>query len=81
MAKRRRKKTVEPKQKHSVDLSFKAWDIAKAGAALKFKVHDRAGLPVAIEVGQGTSGWKLARSRKPFTRMSWSPLGPGVRPA
>jgi hypothetical protein len=67
-----RKPRRSTRPKHSVDIEFKAWDIAKAGAALRFKVHDRDGLLVTIEVGQGTFGWKGARSKKPFRRISWS---------
>jgi hypothetical protein len=52
----------------------KAWDIAKAGAAIKLKVRDRDGLLGTIEIGQGTFGWKSARRKKGFKRVSWRRL-------
>jgi hypothetical protein len=72
MAKRlRRTKKVEPR--YAVNVSMKAWDIAKAGAAVKLMVSDRDGLLGTIEIGQGTFGWKSARAWK-FKRISWAQL-------
>jgi hypothetical protein len=70
MAKAHRK--LEPR--YAVDISVKAWDIAKAGAAIKLKVRDRDGLLGTIEIGQGTFGWKSARRKKGFKRVSWRRL-------
>jgi hypothetical protein len=53
---------------------LKAWDIAKAGAAVTFKAKDRKGLLGTIEVGQGTFGWKSAHGKRDFWRISWGRL-------
>jgi hypothetical protein len=50
MAKKAKK--VEPR--YAVNISMKAWDIAKAGAAVKLRVRNRTGLLGTIEIGQGT---------------------------
>ena len=49
----KRRKTAP---RYAVNISLKAWDIAKAGAAVTFKVRDRDGLLGTIEIGQGTFG-------------------------
>jgi hypothetical protein len=56
-----------------VNVSLKAWDIAKAGAGIKLMVSDRNGLLGTIEIGQGTFGWRNARAWK-FRRLSWGQL-------
>jgi hypothetical protein len=63
----KRKKT----QKHTVDILLNASDIAKAGAAVGFKVHDRAGLLGTVEIGQGSFMWKGAK-RQSFKRIPWT---------
>ena len=70
MATRRRK----AKQKYAVNISLKAWDIAKAGAAIKLRVRDRRGLLGTIEIGQGTFGWKGAKAKSGFKRIPWRRL-------
>jgi hypothetical protein len=60
--------------RYAVNISLKAWDIAKAGAAVTFKVRDRDGLLGTIEIGQGTFGWKNARGKKGNKRIAWSKL-------
>ena len=50
--------------RYAVNISMKAWDIAKAGAAVRLKVRDRDGLIGSIEIGQGTFGWRSARGKK-----------------
>jgi hypothetical protein len=67
----KRRKTAP---RYAVNISLKAWDIAKAGAAVTFKVRDRDGLLGTIEIGQGTFGWKSARGKKGFKRIAWSKL-------
>ena len=67
----RKAKKVDPR--YAVNISMKAWDIAKAGAAVKLRVRDRSGLLGTIEIGQGTFGWKSARARS-FKRISWGQL-------
>jgi hypothetical protein len=72
MAKKAKKaKKVEPR--YAVNISMKAWDLAKAGAAVKLRVRDRTGLLGTIEIGQGTFGWKGARGHR-FKRISWRQL-------
>jgi hypothetical protein len=55
-----------------VNISLKAWDLAKAGAAVTVKVRDREGLLGTIEIGQGTLGWRSARKKSGFKRLPWS---------
>jgi uncharacterized membrane protein len=64
-------KKVEPR--YAVNISMKAWDIAKVGAAVKLRVRNRTGLPGTIEIGQGTFGSKSAGAWK-FKRISWAQL-------
>ena len=68
----RRRKKVAPR--YAVNISMKAWDIAKAGAAVRLKVRDRDELLGSIEIGQGTFGWMSARGKKGFKRISWRRL-------
>jgi hypothetical protein len=58
----KRKRTT---QRYAVNISIKAWDLAKAGAALKLKIRDRDDLLGTIEIGQGTFGWMSARGSPP----------------
>jgi len=67
----RRRKTAP---RYAVNISLKAWDIAKAGAAVTFKVRDRDGLLGTIEIGHGTCGWMNASGKKGFKRIAWSKL-------
>jgi hypothetical protein len=60
--------------RYAVNISLKAWDIAKAGAAVTLKVRDRDELLGTIEIGQGTFGWKSARGKKGFKRIAWRKL-------
>jgi hypothetical protein len=69
MAKRKRR--VAPK--HTVDISLHASDLAKAGAAVKFRIHDRQGLLGTVEIGQGSFRWKGAKKQS-FKRIPWSRL-------
>lgn len=70
MAKRSR--NIEPR--YEVNVSMKAWDIAKAGSATRLRVRDREGLVGTIEIGQGTFGWKGARGKSGFKRLPWKDL-------
>jgi hypothetical protein len=67
-----RKRKIHPQ--HSVNMQLNAWDLAKAGSAATFKVSNRDGLLLTIEIGQGTFGWKTAYSKRPFERVSWTKL-------
>jgi hypothetical protein len=69
MAKRARR--VKPR--YAVNVSLKAWDIAKAGAGIRLTVSDRSGRLGTIEIGQGTFGWRNARAWR-FKRFPWSQL-------
>jgi hypothetical protein len=60
--------------RYAVNISLKAWDIAKAGAAVRLKVRDRDDFLGTIEIGQGTFGWKSARGKKGFKRIAWRKL-------
>lgn len=71
MAKKIRKRKVQPR--YAVNVAMQAWDIAKAGAAVKLRVRDRGELIGTIEIGQGTFGWKGARARS-FRRIPWRHL-------
>jgi len=66
MGKRARK--INPR--YAVNISMKAWDLAKAGAAVKLKVRNRDGLLGTVEIGQGTFGWKSPHARR-LKRYSW----------
>ena len=61
-------------QKYAVNISMKAWDIAKAGAAVTLKIRDRGKLLGTIEIGQGTFGWKSAKAKSGFKRLTWRKL-------
>jgi hypothetical protein len=65
------KKSTAPK--HTVDMSLHASDIAKAGAAVKFKVHNRDGLLGTLEIGQGSFRWKGA-NKQSCKRIPWARL-------
>jgi hypothetical protein len=68
---KRKKHPVIPK--HTVDISLHAYDLAKAGAAVTFKVHNRHGLLGTVEIGQGSFRWKGAKKQS-FKRIPWSRL-------
>ena len=70
MAKARRKIA----RRYAVNVSMKAWDIAKAGAGITLQVRDREELLGSIEIGQGTFGWMSARGKKGFRRIAWDKL-------
>ena len=69
MAARKRKRTP----KHVVDISLRASDIARLGAAVTFKVRRGPNLLATIEIGQGGFRWR-ARSGKSFRRIRWPAL-------
>jgi hypothetical protein len=64
-----RRKSWQPK--HEVDLSLKARDISKLGAAVTFRVKSAGEMLGTIEIGQGGFRWK-ARNGKFFRRISWA---------
>jgi hypothetical protein len=59
--------------KYTVNVSLKAWDVARADAAITVKVRDRNGLLGTIQIGQGTFGWKRVGAQK-FRRIPWSQI-------
>ncbi|MBI1774399.1 MAG: hypothetical protein HYR63_03535 [Proteobacteria bacterium] len=65
----RKRPKLEPR--YEINVSLKAWDIARAGAGVTFKIRDHDGLLGTIEIGQGTFGWKRARGKKGFKRIPW----------
>ena len=64
-------KTKRISAKHKVDLALTVSDIAKAGAAVTFKVRGKNGLLGTIEIGQGSFGWKAA-NKQTFKRIAWT---------
>lgn len=66
------------KPKYSVNVGFKAWDIAKAGVAMTLAVRDRNGLLGTIQIGQGSFGWKPA-NKQSFKRITWGQLAMRLR--
>jgi len=58
---------------HRVDIELKASDIARAGAAVTFKVRDGGEVLGTVEIGQGSFRWKGAKKQK-FKRISWPRL-------
>ena len=67
-------KKTKPEARYAVHLSLRAWDIAKAGSAIRLKVHGGDGLLGTIEIGQGTFGWRKARGKSGIRRVSWEEL-------
>ena len=57
--------------RYAVNVSLKAWDIAKAGAAIRLKVRNRDRLLGTIEIGQGTFGWEKAHGKLGIRRIPW----------
>jgi hypothetical protein len=69
MARRPRRKA-----RYSVDMSVKAWDIAKAGSAIEIAIHEHDVLLGTIKIGQGGFHWHPAHGKKGFKRIRWSNL-------
>lgn len=63
-----RAKRYQPK--HVVDLTLKAEDIARLGAAVTFRVRSRGDMLGTIEIGQGGFRWR-ARSARTLHSLSW----------
>ena len=66
---------IPNKKKHyarfKVDLDLRAQDIAKAGAAVEFKVRSSKEMLGTIQIGQGAFRWKGPYGQK-FTRLNWN---------
>jgi hypothetical protein len=62
--------TRRRKPRYTVDVSLKAQDIARLGAALTFQIKSGDAMLGTIVIGQGGFRWK-ARSGKFFRRISW----------
>jgi hypothetical protein len=60
--------------RYSVDMSVKAWDLAKAGSALEIAIRDRDDLLGTIRIGQGGFHWHPAHGKKGFKRIRWRNL-------
>jgi hypothetical protein len=65
MAGRRRSKP-----RYKVNVAMRAWDIAKAGAAITLKVRGRSGHIGTLEIGQGSIRWKAPYTQS-FKRIPW----------
>ena len=59
MARRSRRKA-----RYSVDMSVKAWDLAKAGSAIEIAIRDRDDLLGTIRIGQGGFHWHPAHGKE-----------------
>jgi hypothetical protein len=70
VANRRRK----VRQVHEVNMSMKAWDLAKAGAAVTIKVKRQKRLLGTIQIGQGSFRWQKAGGKSGFKRIRWGKL-------
>jgi hypothetical protein len=69
MARRSRRKA-----RYSVDMTVKAWDLAKAGSAIEIAIRERDVLLGTIQIGQGGFRWHPAHGKKGFKRIRWSKL-------
>jgi hypothetical protein len=61
------------KPNYKVNIDMRAWDIAKAGAAITLKIRDRHGKLGTIEIGQGSLRWKGAYGQR-WKRIPWTRL-------
>lgn len=68
------KSTPRTKQVHEVNMSMNAWDLAKAGAAVTFKVRRKKRLLGTIQIGQGSFRWKKAGAKSGFKPIRWDRL-------
>jgi len=68
--KRKTKSTKKHKTRFTVNLDLKAWDIAKAGAALTFKIKDSSETLGTIKIGQGAFRWKGRYGQK-YKSLNW----------
>jgi hypothetical protein len=68
---RTKSRTRRRKPRYTVDVSLKAQDIARLGAALTFRVKQGEVMLGTIEIGQGGFRWR-GRSGKFFRRTSWA---------
>jgi len=59
MARRSRRKA-----RYSVDMSVKAWDLAKAGSAIEIAIRERDVLLGTIQIGQGGFRWHRRTGRR-----------------
>ena len=76
MAKRRHTK----KPKFEVNAAIQTWDIAKAGAAVRFEVKGAdGGIIGRMEVGQGSLRWQPAYAKAKPIRVSWDQVTDRLR--
>jgi hypothetical protein len=66
-------KRTARRQRYKVNVSMKAWDIAKAGSGINLEVRDRDELLGTIEIGQGAFYWTSSRRRRP-RKIGWRSL-------
>lgn len=57
-------------QRFRVNLALQAKDIARADAAVTFKIEGASGRLGTIQIGQGTFGWRGSYGQK-FKRIRW----------
>ena len=58
-------------KKHAVDVELNAFDLSKAGSAVKLRIFRDGERIGTIEVGHGSFGWRGAKG-KSFKRIDWS---------
>lgn len=56
---------------YEVGCTMRAFDLSKAGTAIKLDVRDRYGLFGTVEIGQGSISWRSANGKK-TKRIPWS---------
>jgi len=60
--------------RYSVNMSLKAWDLAKVGSGIEIKIHDHGELLGTIMIGQGSFQWHPAHGKKGFKSFRWRDL-------
>lgn len=69
-ARRRRKVAREPR--YTVDATLSAFDLPRAGSALRVLVRDADGVLVGtLDIGQGSLRWHRLNGKKPRT-LAWT---------
>ncbi len=62
------------KARYKVDMSVRAWDLAKAGSAMTIEVRERGEMLGTIEIGQGSFRWMPAHGKLGLKRIPWRKL-------
>ena len=65
------KKRHQRNKRYRVNIELKAKDIARADAAVTFKIDGASGRLGTVQIGQGTFGWKGSYGQS-FRRIRWA---------